>query len=92
MSYNFTEEMPEEPKGVGSVIRVLFKGEDEYTYYVGVHDIGSRLWVEYNTVGSDFTWSDFMDAISLGEYEYGFHGEIVEFSVVYEGYSAEGDV
>ena len=90
MRYNFTEEMPEEPKGVGSVIRVLFNGEDEYTYYVGVHDIGSRLWVEHNTVGSDFTWSDFMDAIPLGEF-YGFHGEIVEFSVVYEGYSAEGN-
>lgn len=91
MNYNFTEEMPEEPKGVGSVIRVLFKGEDEYTYYVGVHDIGSRLWFEYNTVNSEFTWSDFMDAIPLGEF-YGFHGEIVEFSVVYEGYSDEGNV
>ena len=79
MNYNFTEE----PKGVGSVIRVLFKGEDEYTYCVGVHDIGSRLWVEYNTVGSDFAWCDFMYDIALGEIE--------EFSVVYEGYSAEGD-
>lgn len=86
MNYNFTEEMPDEPKGIGSVIRVLFKGHDEYTYYVGVHDIGSRLWVEYNTIGSDFAWRDFMDAIALGEaYEY--LDEIDEFSVVHEGYS-----
>lgn len=89
MNYNFTEEMPNEPEGIGSVIRVRFKGHDEYTYYVGVHDIGSRLWVEYNTIGSDFAWRDFMDAIPRGEF-YGFHGEIVEFSVVHEGYSAEG--
>ena len=96
MNHNSTEEMPEEPKGVGSVIRVLFKGHDEYTYYVGVHDILSRLWVVYNNIGSDFAWRDFawrdfMDAILLGEaYEY--LDEIDEFSVVHEGYSAEGNV
>ena len=91
MNYNFTGGLPDEPKGIGSVIRVRFKGHDEYTYYVGVHDIGSRLWVEYNTIGSDFAWRDFMDAILLGEaYEY--LDEIDEFSVVHEGYSAEGNV
>ena len=91
MNSNFTEEMPNEPEGIGSVIRVRFKGHDEYTYYVSVHDIGSRLWVEYNTIGSDFAWCDFMDAILLGE-AYEFLDEIEEFSVVHEGYSAEGAV
>ena len=83
MNYNSTEGLPDEPKGIGSVIRVLFNGNDEYSYYVGVHDIGSRLWFEYNTINSEFTWSDFLEDIT--------RGEIVELSVVYEGYSAEGN-
>lgn len=74
-------EIPEEPKGIGSIIRVVFKdprGGDYAAFYVGV-DPG--LWVEYDSNdGGEFTWRQMLQIIKFGEAEV--------FEVVYEGFGA----
>lgn len=71
-------EIPEEPKGIGSVIRVVFKDPDvcgPETFYVGVY---TGLWVEYAASGVDeFTWKQMLQIIEYDEAEV--------FEVVYEG-------
>ena len=74
-------EIPEEPKGLGSIIRVVFKeplaGAPE-TFYVGA---APGLWVEYGSDGVDeFTWGQMLQIIEYGEAEV--------FEVVYEGFGA----
>ncbi len=71
-------EIPEEPTGIGSIIRVVFKeplaGAPE-TFYVGA---APGWWAEYGGDGVDeFTWQDMLQIIK--------HGEAEEFEVVYEG-------
>lgn len=77
--------IPEEPKGIGSIIRVVFKddgGYDPETFYVG---FTPGRWVEYGCDGVyEFTWDDMERIIKYDEAEV--------FEVVYEGYSAEGNV
>lgn len=78
-------EIPEEPKGVGSVIRVVFKDPDARvggTFYVGSFP---GLWMEYGGEGVDeFTWKQLVQIIECDEAE--------EFEIVYEGFGAtEGD-
>lgn len=69
---------PEEPKGIGSIIRVVFKEPgacDPETFYVGV---APGRWVEYGSEGVDeFTWKHMSQIISFDEAD--------EFEVVYEG-------
>ena len=71
--------IPEEPKGVGSIIRVVFKeplaGAPE-TFYVGA---APGWWIEYDgETEEDFTWQDMLQIIR--------HDEAKEFEVVYEGF------
>ena len=74
-------EIPEEPTGVGSIIRVVFNGPEDcgiYTFYIGV---APGLWVEYGSDGVDeFTWGHMLQVIEYGEAEV--------FEVVYEGFGA----
>ena len=69
------------PKGVGSVIRVVFKADGDYdpeTFYV---EIAPGLWVEYDSDDvKEFTWQDMLQIIKYGEAEV--------FEVVYEGFGA----
>lgn len=73
--------IPEEPKGTGSIIRVVFKAPGVCgveTFYVGV---APGLWAEYG--GEDvyeFTWREMLEIISFDEAEV--------FEVVYEGFGA----
>ena len=74
-------EIPEEPKGIGSIIRVVFKeplaGAPE-TFYVGA---APGWWIEYDgETEEDFTWRDMLQIIEYGESEV--------FEVVYEGFGA----
>lgn len=82
----YPSEMPEEPKGVGSIIRVVFEGPVEYDpdasgaddFYV---EVGPGRWVEYGSDGADeFTWGQMLQIIEYGESEV--------FEVVYEGFGA----
>lgn len=78
-------EIPEEPKGIGSIIRVVFKDAgdgDSEAFYVGV---APGLWAEYGGIGEDeFTWQQMLQIISLDEAEV--------FEVVYEGlWASEAD-
>ena len=72
-------EIPEEPKGVGSIIRVVFKDPDARvggTFYVGSFP---GLWMEYGGEGVDeFTWKQLVQIIEYDEAEV--------FEVVYEGF------
>lgn len=71
-------EIPEEPKGVGSIIRVVFKDPDARvggTFYVGKHP---GVWVEYGGDATEFDWKDLVDIIEYDEAEV--------FEVVYEGF------
>ena len=72
-------EIPDEPKGVGSIIRVVFKDPDARvggTFYVGSFP---GLWMEYGGEGVDeFNWKDLLQTIEFDEAE--------EFEVVYEGF------
>lgn len=74
-------EIPEEPKGIGSVIRVVFKDPgacDAEAFYVGAYP---GRWVEYVSDGADeFTWQQMLQIIEYGEAEV--------FEVVYEGSGA----
>ena len=74
-------EIPEEPTGVGSIIRVVFKDPDARvggTFYVGSFP---GLWMEYGGEGVDeFTWKQLVQII---EYD-----EAKEFEVAYEGFGA----
>ena len=71
-------EIPEEPKGIGSIIRVVFKDPDARvggTFYVGSFP---GLWMEYGGEGVDeFTWKQLVQIIEYDEAEV--------FEVVYEG-------
>ena len=74
-------EIPEEPKGIGSIIRVVFKeplaGAPD-TFYIGA---APGWWIEYNgEIEEDFTWQDMLQIIR--------HDEAKEFEVVYEGFGA----
>ena len=74
-------EIPDEPTGIGSIIRVVFKeplaGAPE-TFYIGALP---GLWVEYGSDGVDeFTWDDMEYIIKYDEAD--------EFEVVYEGFGA----
>ena len=73
-------EIPEEPKGVGSIIRVVFKeplaGAPE-TFYVGKHP---GVWVEYGGDATEFDWKNLVDIIR--------HDEAKEFEVVYDGFGS----
>ena len=74
-------EIPEEPTGIGSIIRVVFTeplaGVPE-TFYFGV---SPGLWLEYASDGIyEFTWKDLLQSI---EYD-----EVDVFEVVYEGFGA----
>lgn len=72
----YPSETPEEPKGIGSIIRVVFKDPDPETFYVGV---APGLWVEYGGDGVDeFTWQQMLQIIEYDEAEI--------FEVVYEGF------
>ena len=71
-------EIPEEPTGIGSIIRVVFKeplaGAPE-TFYVGA---APGWWIEYDgETEEDFTWRQLLHLI---EYD-----EVEAFEVVYEG-------
>lgn len=72
-------EIPEEPKGVGSIIRVVFKDPgacDAEAFYVGAYP---GRWVEYVSDGADeFTWKQMVQIIEYDEAEV--------FEVVYEGF------
>jgi len=72
-------EIPEEPKGVGSIIRVVFKDPeacDAETFYVGAYP---GRWVEYVSDGADeFTWRQMLDIVKFDEDDV--------FEVVYEGF------
>ena len=74
-------EIPEEPKGLGSIIRVVFKADGDYdpeTFYVG---IAPGWWVEYDSdTGDEFLWGHMLEIIEYGEAEV--------FEVVYEGFRA----
>lgn len=74
-------EIPEEPRGIGSVIRVVFKDPgacDAETFYVGT-DPG--LWVEYGSDGvGEFTWRQMLEIISFDE--------AGVFEVVYDGFGS----
>ena len=74
-------EIPEEPKGIGSIIRVVFKddgGYDPETFYVGVEP---GWWTEYGSdIVEEFTWVDMLQIVKLDEAEV--------FEVVYEGFGA----
>lgn len=74
---------PEEPKGVGSIIRVVFKDPDvcgPETFYVGV---SHGLWVEYDSdTGDEFTWEQVSQVVKFDEAEV--------FEVVYEGFGTTG--
>ena len=74
-------EIPEEPTGIGSIIRVVFKGLgafDPETFYVG---IAPGWWVEYGIdAGTEFTWQQMLEIIKFDEAE--------AFEVVYEGFRA----
>lgn len=73
-------EIPEEPKGVGSIIRVVFKADGDYdpeTFYVGKHP---GVWVEYGGDATEFDWKNLVDIIR--------HDEAKEFEVVYDGFGA----
>ena len=78
-------EIPEEPMGIGSVIRVVFKGFGAFdleAFYVGV---APGWWREYRSSGVyEFTWDDMENILKYVEADV--------FEVVYEGYSAEGNV
>lgn len=70
-------EIPEEPKGIGSIIRVVFKAAvpwEAETFYVGKHP---GVWVEYGGDASEFNWKNLVDIIKYDEAEV--------FEVVYEG-------
>lgn len=71
--------MPEEPTGIGSIIRVVFKDPgDGYseTFYIGALP---HLWIEYGSdVVEEFTWRQMLQIIEYDEAE--------EFEVVYEGF------
>ena len=71
-------EIPEEPTGIGSVIRVVFKDPDARvggTFYVGSFP---GLWMEYGGEGVDeFTWKQLVQIIEYDEAEV--------FEVAYEG-------
>lgn len=73
--------IPECPKGIGSIIRVVFKEpleEGAEVYYVGV---ALGLWVEYgSSVLDELTWQDMLQIIKYCEAEV--------FEVVYEGFGA----
>lgn len=73
--------IPEEPSGIGSVIRVVFKDPgacDAETFYVGT-DPG--LWVEYGSDGvGEFTWRQMVQILSFDEAEV--------FEVVYDGFGS----
>ena len=69
----------EEPKGIGSIIRVVFKeplaGAPD-TFYIGA---APGWWIEYNgEIEEDFTWQDMLQIIRNDEAEV--------FEVVYEGF------
>lgn len=72
-------EIPEEPTGVGSIIRVVFKdpgAPDPETFYIGSIP---HLWMEYGGEGVDeFTWKQLVQIIEYDEAEV--------FEVVYEGF------
>lgn len=72
-------EIPEEPKGIGSIIRVVFKDAgdgDSEAFYVGV---APGLWAEYGGIGEDeFTWQQMLQIIEYDEAEI--------FEVAYEGF------
>lgn len=73
-------EIPEEPKGIGSIIRVVFNGPvwDIEDFYIGV---APGLWVEYGSDGVDeFTWQDMLQIIKFDE--------AAVFEVVYEGFGS----
>lgn len=74
-------EIPEEPTGIGSIIRVVFKDPgacDAETFYVGAYP---GRWVEYVSDGADeFTWRQMLDIVKFDEAEV--------FEVVYEGFGA----
>ena len=73
-------EIPEEPKGVGSIIRVVFKAPGVCgleTFYVGKHP---GVWVEYGGDATEFDWKDLADIVRYDEAEV--------FEVVYEGFGA----
>ena len=74
-------EIPEEPKGLGSIIRVVFKeplaGAPE-TFYVGA---APGWWIEYDgEIEEDFTWGQMLQIIEYDEAEI--------FEVVYEGFGS----
>ena len=75
----YPSEMPEEPTGIGSIIRVVFNGPEDcgiYTFYIGA---APGWWIEYNgEIEEDFTWQDMLQIIR--------HDEAKEFEVVYEGF------
>ena len=72
-------EIPEEPKGIGSIIRVVFKADGDYdpeAFYIG---FAPGRWVEYGCDGVyEFTWDDMEYIIKFDEAEV--------FEVVYEGF------
>ena len=73
-------EIPEEPTGIGSIIRVVFKDPDARvggTFYVGKHP---GVWVEYGGDATEFDWKNLVDIIR--------HDEAKEFEVVYDGFGA----
>lgn len=74
-------EIPDKPAGIGSIIRVVFKGPGDCDYeafYVGV---APGLWEEYVRDGVyKFTWEQMLQIIKYGEAEV--------FEVVYEGFGA----
>ena len=74
-------EIPEEPKGIGSIIRVVFKDPgacDSEAFYVGAYP---GRWVEYVSDGADeFTWRQMLQIIKFDEAEV--------FEVVYDGFGA----
>ena len=76
---NYPIWMPEEPKGIGSIIRVVFKylrACDAETFYVGV---APGRWAGYGGDGvGEFTWREMLEIIKFDEAEI--------FEVAYEGF------
>lgn len=72
-------EIPDKPKGIGSIIRVVFNDPgacDAEAFYVGAYP---GRWVEYVSDGADeFTWKQMLQIVKFDEAE--------AFEVVYEGF------
>lgn len=76
----YPSEIPEEPTGIGSIIRVVFKGSADCAteaFYVGA---APGLWVEYGDGVDKFTWEQMLQIV--------WYDEADVFEVVYEGFGA----